>query len=31
MRLGGGDQRAFRDEDLVITGRARTKVRIVRR
>jgi len=31
MRLAGAEKRAFRDEDLVITGRARTKVRIVRR
>ncbi len=31
MRLGGHNKRAFRDEDLVITGSARTKVRIVRR
>jgi hypothetical protein len=31
MRLAGDQRRAFRDEDLVITGRARTKVRIVRR
>jgi hypothetical protein len=31
LRLAGAEKRAFRDEDLVITGRARTKVRIVRR
>jgi hypothetical protein len=31
MRVAGSEKRAFRDEDLVITGRARTKVRIVRR
>jgi hypothetical protein len=28
LRLGGAEKRAFRDEDLVITGRARTAVRI---
>jgi hypothetical protein len=31
LRVAGAEKRAFRDEDLVITGRARTKVRIVRR
>jgi hypothetical protein len=29
LRLAGAEKRAFRDEDLVITGRARTAVRIV--
>jgi hypothetical protein len=28
LRLGGREKRAFRDEDLVITGRARTTVRV---
>jgi hypothetical protein len=28
LRLGGRERRAFRDEDLVITGDARTTVRI---
>jgi len=28
LRLGGRERRAFRDKDLVITGEARTKVRI---
>ncbi len=31
LRLAGAESRAFRDEDLVITGRARTRVRIVKR
>ena len=31
LRLAGAESRAFRDEDLVITGRARTRVRIVQR
>jgi hypothetical protein len=31
MRMAGSRRRAFRDEDLLITGRARTTVRIVRR
>jgi hypothetical protein len=31
MRLAGSRRRAFRDDDLLITGRARTMVRIVRR
>ena len=31
LRLGGAERRAFRDEDLVVTGSARTRVRIVRR
>jgi hypothetical protein len=28
LRLGGREKRAFRDDDLVITGRARTTVRV---
>jgi hypothetical protein len=31
LRKGGARRRAFRDEDLVITGRAQTRVRVVRR
>jgi hypothetical protein len=31
MRLAGSRRRAFRDDDLLITGRARTMVRIARR
>jgi hypothetical protein len=31
LRLAGAEKRAFRDDDLVITGRARTAVRIVRK
>jgi hypothetical protein len=31
MRLAGSRKRAFRDDDLLITGRARTVVRIMRR
>jgi hypothetical protein len=31
LRLAGRRRRAFRDGDLLITGRARTQVRIVRR
>ncbi len=29
LRLGGGRRRAFRDDDIVITGSARTRVRVV--
>ena len=29
MRIGGVDGRAFRDPEIVITGRAQTPVRVV--
>jgi hypothetical protein len=31
MKVGGERKRAFRDEDLVITGRASTKIRVIKR
>jgi hypothetical protein len=31
MRMRGREKRAFRDDDLVITGRASTTVRVVKR
>ena len=31
MGVQGNTKRAFKDDDLVITGRAQTRVRVVRR